>query len=365
MRAVIVLAAVLVLMGVTLTIIFEPDGKTEGNGAETSPRPSTSPAPSTPARPTKSTDPPAAVQTQQPSATFACNDTDNAVTSVSVRPGGDLLACSNTWAASIWNLKSGSPSPVKDLPGGALAVAFAPDGNTLLTAGDSCWQLFEGGRPWNEIGDSECGPDRPAAEVAFAPDGKTFASRSSALDDKIRFWAVANHLLKNTYTAADGRDVRSIAYSPKGRYVASGSADAHAYLWDTSTGRSTALKDDSDGHTDAVNAVGFSPDGKRLVSGSDDRTAKLWSVPDGKLLASLTGEHDGAVTTVAFSPDGRTVATGGDDHKVVIWDVATGKPVRRLEGSGGAITSLSFDGAGKILAGGCSDDKVVIWSLTP
>ena len=99
-------------------------------------------------------------------------------------------------------------------------------------------------------------------------------------------------------------------------------------IWDSATGKELfALK----GHAGWVNSVAFSPDGQRLASGSNDRTVKLWDSATGKELFALKG-HAGPVHSVAFSPDGQRLASGSWDQTVRIWDSVTGKELLRLQG---------------------------------
>ena len=120
----------------------------------------------------------------------------------------------------------------------------------------------------------------------------------------------------------DGRV--SVAYSPDGKTLASGSSGQD----DQAVGRGDGQgKGHAQGTHGCVSSVAFSPDGKTLASGSKDRTIKLWDVATGKEQATLKGHTGAGVVSVAFSPDGKTLASGSEDCTIKLWDVATGKEV--------------------------------------
>ncbi len=79
------------------------------------------------------------------------------------------------------------------------------------------------------------------------------------------------------------------------------------------------------GHSSEVFSVAFSPNGKHIVSGSDDKTIRLWDVQTGKQIGEPLNAHTEAVFSVVYSPDAKTIVSGSNDYSIRIWDAQTGK----------------------------------------
>src|ERR1700761_963613 len=90
--------------------------------------------------------------------------------------------------------------------------------------------------------------------------------------------------------------VTSVAFSPDGKYIVSGSVGETIRMWDAQTGK--LVSDPFEGHTDWVTSVAFSPDGKYIVSGSEDKTIRMWDAQTGKLVSDPFEGHTDQVTSV-------------------------------------------------------------------
>jgi hypothetical protein len=191
-------------------------------------------------------------------------------------------------------------------------------------------------------------------------------------------------------------EVRSVAFSPDGARLATGSRDDLARVWDVGTGREIVRLP----HGGGVWWVAFSPDGARLATVSDDHPTRVWDVgtcceivrlppagpvqsvafsPDGTLATGRWDNlaqvwdvgtcceiarlpHGDTVMSVAFSPDGTRLATGSSDGLARVWDAGTGRVIARLP-HGGLVQSVAFSPDGARLATGSSDDLARVWDV--
>jgi WD40 repeat protein len=175
-------------------------------------------------------------------------------------------------------------------------------------------------------------------------------------------------------------NVWSVAFSPDGKLLASGSFDKKINIWNVTDGK---LIRTISGHSEAVLSVAFSKDGRYLASGSDDRTVKLWNVADGNLLRSFQGDSE-HIYSVALSPDGKWLLSGGRDKNTLgeliqnifgdsdsnkwvtvrLWNLEDGKLLQTFAQHSNDVFSVAFSPDSKWIASASEDKTVGVWQLS-
>jgi hypothetical protein len=205
--------------------------------------------------------------------------------------------------------------------------------------------------------------------VAFSPDGKRIVSGSA--DRTVHLWDATTGKPIGQPLTGHTDVVISVAFSPDGKQIVSGSADRTVHLWDATTGK--PIGQPFTGHTSVVNSVAFSPDGKQIVSGSADETVRLWDATTGKPIGQPFTGHTSVVYSVAFSPVseaspkeiGKRIVSGSADRTVRLWDATTGKPIGLpLTGHTDTVSSVAFSSDGLKIVSGSFDKTVRLWDAT-
>ena len=288
---------------------------------------------------------------------------------VSFSPDGNTIVCSSEFnAVTLWDVNTGEHigtlNTIRGHTDAVNSIAFSPDGNTLVSGGRDktlrLWNVDTGqhirlitGRQ-HRLADSLLTYHLVyVVSVAFSPDGNTIASGS----DRIRLWDADTGRYKDTLERYI-QYLYSIAFSPDRNTIASASQVGGLSLWDADTGQRIHRLTRRLGAL----SVSFSPDGQTLASGSWGGDIRLWDVETGQHLDTLTG-HTGAVRSVSFSPDGQVLASSSDDATIRLWDAETGTNLHTLTGHTDSVNSVAFSSDGNTIASGSSDATIRLWDV--
>ncbi|MFE9560448.1 helix-turn-helix domain-containing protein [Streptomyces sp. NPDC006487] len=281
------------------------------------------------------------------------------VNAVAFAPDGRLLATAGSdGKVLLRRVADRSTVAAFTAPGRVRTVAFSPDGRTLAAGSTDgpvrLWSVGAGGGgSVSVLPPSTAG----ARAVAFAPDGDTLAI--AAADGTIQLRDPAGGHREHAVLTGHTARVNALAYAPDGRSLVSAGADGTVRLWDTRRAEPAGVLE---GHTGEVLGAAFAPDGRTVATGGVDRTVRLWDVGGRRAAATLAG-HSDDVNSVAYTPDGTTVVSGGGDGTTRLWDVRSGRLTASLAGHTDYVLAVSVDPAGSVLATAAFDQSVVLWDL--
>ncbi len=282
--------------------------------------------------------------------------------------GTHLAAASLDGSVSVWDVRTGRRvrAPRAPAPSSPIAMAFTPPGDTLLTT--SARQLVEWSVATGQTRTRSLTSSRDdVVRAAFSSD-RTLVATSTGADLVLLDRARGTTTRLPVATASPWHQVTSLAFSPDGRWLASGAFDGTLAVWNVATAR--LARPAVGAHREAVQALAFSPDGGTLASAAVgtadfDSHVRLWDAVTLRPLSPTLAGHESPVRALAFSPDGHTLAAG-EGERVTLWRVdrrqRTGQPLR---GHRGPILSLAFAPDGHSLASAGHDERILLWDLRP
>ena len=264
-------------------------------------------------------------------------------------------------AAKIWDGISGKELLTFSGPTARIvATSYSPDGKMAVAGYDDrtiiIWDAATGRQLVKLVGHTA-----PLTSGSFSPDGNRAASGSA--NGELIIWDLIGgkilFTLQGPTTGSSplgnllGYAIRSIAFSPDGKYLVSGDSDGIGIIWDATTGeRLFTLPPEESNSGDsiipeAILSAAYSPDGMRLALLDARGTTRILDASTRKTLVTLSGATD-APGMVTFSPDGTFIATSGFDSTTRVWDSTTGLNLLTLPFGGG----VAFSPDGKRLAVG-------------
>jgi WD40 repeat protein len=239
----------------------------------------------------------------------------------------------------------------------ALKLAFAPDGKTIATIGDTlrCWDVASGKLSFEaDLGRAQL------REIAFSPDAASHLVAVS--NETVQLWNVIDRREERQLKDPEGASSSCLAFSPDGKLLAKAAGfEGAVQLWRVADGRPLERLT---GKNQSIHSLAFSPDGKHLAATGREGHLSIWDLETGEASEPFATD-DLADGPLAFSPDGRTIATRGGDCVLHFWDRTNGTDrLATPEAHLGTVQALLFLDKGKALVSGSDDHTVRIWDLS-
>lgn len=253
-----------------------------------------------------------------------------------------------------------------------VALAVSPDKSTVAAGRGNQIHIYDAGSGnfvrslVNADLKDEKGQPIPGAHLdivqslAFSPDGRLIASGSY---QEVILWDAQTGLLQRKLTGFTDRVV-ALDFSKNGNLLATGGGapteDGEIKVFEVAAGKQ--ILEIKNGHSDTTFGVRFSPDGTKLATCAADKFVKVWELPSGKFLKSFEG-HTHHVLDVAWKPDGKLLVSCGADNVLKVWDYDKGEQVRTIQGHGKQVTRMVQIGATPQVATASGDATVRFWNI--
>ncbi|KAK7887568.1 WD domain protein [Exophiala xenobiotica] len=278
---------------------------------------------------------------------------------------------------------------------GITSLKFSPDMNLLATASaDNTINIYS--VPANPSSSPDSTPFKHLRTlrahlagvnaIAWSPVGPHYTLASASDDKSILLWSPlsSDFPIQPSPLIGHSNYVYSLAFSPKGNMLVSGSYDEAVFLWDVRAGR---VMRKLPAHSDPVRGVDFLRDGTMVCSCSSDGLIRVWDAGTGQCLKTLVDEDRRQVTSVRFTPNGKYLVAWTLDGCVRLWRYSEGACVKTYQGHVNARYSLGgvvggyrgtergqgqgqgqgqgmMGGGGAFLASGSEDGEVLVWDVT-
>lgn len=254
-----------------------------------------------------------------------------------------------------WNLATGRPAISLNVARLADGSQLSADARLLAIYGDDAsFRLRDVGTRGTVVGTLPVAePFTPFLYMGrvpgwlLSPDGKAILTRHWNAARERETLRLRDFATGGNSVIYEGPILSNITFSPEGKTLVGSEATPKApalLVWDVARKRRLGHLV---GHTDYVNNVAFSPKGKILATCGADRTIKLWDLASLREITTLRGHH-GMVVALAFSADGKTLASASTDQTVKIWNLVTGQEVASLKITSSPV-SLGFSADGTLL----------------
>jgi WD40 repeat protein/predicted Ser/Thr protein kinase len=276
---------------------------------------------------------------------------EKAIYFVRMLPDGRAVTASDDGTARVWQL---GEEPVGTIVARHTSEisALAVHGSQVATATvDGIMLIGSLDPPYASLVLPAHGDD--VWSLAFSPDGAWLASGS--FDDTARLSRSDGTGVPKVFVG-HGLSIYDIALDSSGRWLATGSYDSTVRLWDV---QQPLLATRLDGHERTVHRIHAHDPSDRVLTASHDGSVRIWSARDGTPLAHLAGES--SLLDAVFSPDGSRVVTGAGNGDVMLWS-STGELQHQMDGHDKTVWQVCFDGEGARVASASFDGTARIWS---